>query len=334
MSLSNLLLPDASSDKTIYCHNVIADYDSSFTNIDLSGVATCPTAPTLGDHLTNKTYVDSLGAGDVSGPASSTDNAVARFNGTTGKSIQNSTVTIDDNGVITTPRYIKAINLDTVAGTSSTNDFFRGDGSAAPSWIAARFGATTSSDRCVIGNYAGEVTIGCNNDSHTLWRPFYVGSNVSGAPLYLRGIDIQMVATNGVAVSSTLDSSSPLTGSLRLAGGLGVLKNVSIAGNLILGDTTNGHIRSKGNAPTISATHTIQSWSTDVAGQITVAASGTAVVTFATAYTLPQGMTVILTPMTAGAGAYYVSAVSGSSFSVVNAVASPITFMYHVIGCY
>jgi hypothetical protein len=37
-------------------------------------------------------------SGDVSGPASSTDNAVARFDGTTGKIIQNSVTTIDDTG--------------------------------------------------------------------------------------------------------------------------------------------------------------------------------------------------------------------------------------------
>jgi hypothetical protein len=36
--------------------------------------------------------------GDVTGPASSTDNAVARFDGTTGKLIQNSVVTISDTG--------------------------------------------------------------------------------------------------------------------------------------------------------------------------------------------------------------------------------------------
>jgi hypothetical protein len=39
----------------------------------------------------------SLG-GDVVGPASATDNAIARFDTTTGKLIQNSVVTIDDNG--------------------------------------------------------------------------------------------------------------------------------------------------------------------------------------------------------------------------------------------
>lgn len=47
---------------------------------------------------------DTIATGDVTGPASSTDNAVARFDSTTGKIIQNSAVTIDDNGstVITT----------------------------------------------------------------------------------------------------------------------------------------------------------------------------------------------------------------------------------------
>lgn len=38
------------------------------------------------------------GSGDVTGPASATDNAIARFDGTTGKIIQNSSATIDDSG--------------------------------------------------------------------------------------------------------------------------------------------------------------------------------------------------------------------------------------------
>ena len=38
------------------------------------------------------------GSGDVVGPASATDNALTRFDGTTGKLIQNSTVTLNDDG--------------------------------------------------------------------------------------------------------------------------------------------------------------------------------------------------------------------------------------------
>jgi hypothetical protein len=49
--------------------------------------------------------------GDVDGPASSTDNAIARFNGTTGKIIQNSGVLIDDSDNIT------GVNDLTIGGT-------------------------------------------------------------------------------------------------------------------------------------------------------------------------------------------------------------------------
>ena len=42
------------------------------------------------------------GSGDVAGPASSTDNAIARFDATTGKLLQNSTVTLSDAGVVST----------------------------------------------------------------------------------------------------------------------------------------------------------------------------------------------------------------------------------------
>jgi len=44
------------------------------------------------------------GSGDVSGPASSTDNAITRFDLTTGKIVQNSSVTIADDGAITAPQ--------------------------------------------------------------------------------------------------------------------------------------------------------------------------------------------------------------------------------------
>lgn len=42
--------------------------------------------------------ITSSTSGDVVGPASSTDNALVRFNSTTGKLLQNSGTTLDDNG--------------------------------------------------------------------------------------------------------------------------------------------------------------------------------------------------------------------------------------------
>ena len=43
-------------------------------------------------------------SGDLVGPASSTDNAITRFDSTTGKLVQNSAVTVADDGAITAPQ--------------------------------------------------------------------------------------------------------------------------------------------------------------------------------------------------------------------------------------
>lgn len=53
-------------------------------------------------------------AGEVAGPSSSTDNAVVRFNGTTGKAIQNSGVTIDDSNNIAGVGNINGNDADTL----------------------------------------------------------------------------------------------------------------------------------------------------------------------------------------------------------------------------
>jgi len=50
------------------------------------------------------TIAASGGTGDVTGPASSTDNAITRFDSTTGKIVQNSLVTVADDGAITAPQ--------------------------------------------------------------------------------------------------------------------------------------------------------------------------------------------------------------------------------------
>ncbi len=59
------------------------------------------------------------GLADVSGPASSTANAVARFNGTTGKIVKNSAVTIDDSGNIATAGTVDGVDVSTLPGLIS-----------------------------------------------------------------------------------------------------------------------------------------------------------------------------------------------------------------------
>jgi hypothetical protein len=56
-------------------------------------------------------------SGDVVGPASATDNAIARFDGTTGKLIQNSGVTVDDNSNITTNAIFEGFSNTAASGT-------------------------------------------------------------------------------------------------------------------------------------------------------------------------------------------------------------------------
>ena len=74
--------------------------------IDASGDITRLAAGSSGNILTtqganNPPTWTSSGAGDVTGPGSSTDNAIARFDGTGGKTLQNSGILIDDSDSIT-----------------------------------------------------------------------------------------------------------------------------------------------------------------------------------------------------------------------------------------
>ncbi len=57
------------------------------------------------------------GTGDVQGPGSSTDNALARFNLTTGKIIQNGTITEDDSGNLASVGTINGMALPAATGT-------------------------------------------------------------------------------------------------------------------------------------------------------------------------------------------------------------------------
>ena len=75
--------------------NVNADWDSVSGD---SQILNKPTDVTdLSIHASSEL---SDGADLVKGPASSTDNAIARFDGTTGKLVQNSSATLDDDGNI------------------------------------------------------------------------------------------------------------------------------------------------------------------------------------------------------------------------------------------
>ena len=87
---------------------------SSYANGELmigntTGGTLTKTTLTAGSNITITNGAGSItiaasGSGDVFGPASSTDNAITRFDSTTGKIVQNSLVTVADDGAITAPQ--------------------------------------------------------------------------------------------------------------------------------------------------------------------------------------------------------------------------------------
>lgn len=86
---------------------VLIKYDNNATQRTLVKVTLA-----IGDTYTTDGTFDAngnlkqstTGGGDVVGPASATDNAITRFDLTTGKLIQNSLVTVADDGAITAPQ--------------------------------------------------------------------------------------------------------------------------------------------------------------------------------------------------------------------------------------
>lgn len=122
--------------------------------------------PATGDTLTITDFADLTAGtitsnggtvGDVIGPASSTDNAVVRFDTTTGKLIQNSTVIIDDSGQFSGPTLTTDADNILLGGsagsslTTGTNNTFIG--------ISAGQNITTESDNTFIGNESGVAAV-------------------------------------------------------------------------------------------------------------------------------------------------------------------------------
>ena len=156
------------------------------------------------------------GGGDVTGPASATDNAITRFDLTTGKLIQNSTVILDDAGTITGVAALAATTVSVTsanAGTatvttgnltfSSTGQRITGDMSSSPVSSRLMFQTNTangSTDVGIIPNGSGAFgtirvfgssdptnsqwgTMFCNAGTEVRFTSSYFGTPASGTYL-------------------------------------------------------------------------------------------------------------------------------------------------------
>jgi hypothetical protein len=122
------------------------------------------------------------GSGDVVGPASSTDNAIVRFDLTTGKLIQNSGVTIDDSNNVTIPGDI-SVNGGDITTTAATTNLVN-----AATTINLGSTAVTRTTNIAIGAADQTVTLGSNyGGSYTRIDGGFLGVFISGSLITLTG---------------------------------------------------------------------------------------------------------------------------------------------------
>jgi hypothetical protein len=230
------------------------------TSIDaLSDVDTTTSAPTNGQTLVwnsagSKWLPGTASAGDMVGPASATDNALVRFDGTTGKLSQTSLVTVSDTGAITAP------------GVGSVIPFYFADQTAFPS-------ATTYHGAIAHSHADGKMYFAHN----TTWNAL---ANASDVPAAYSATSINALSDVDTVTAAPTNGQALVWNSVRsnwepgtVAGGGGVTYGISAETNAGGADIRlTGSDASTDNL-TIAAGTNVTVTRTD-ANTITIASSG------------------------------------------------------------
>lgn len=203
-------------------------------------------------------------SGLVSGPGSSVDNAIPRFNGTTGKTVKNSGVYINDSGFvgIKTQNPTKELDVNSGAANGALS-------------IGADVNATSlTANTRKIGRIVGKTYTGVGDDNNVF--VLGVDSQSAGHSISFGGIASGTpYATNNISFY-TGPTTTTTGGTQRMyinAGGrisIGDSYNGSTTARLSISEQSLQHIRMEYDA-TNSA-----SMKVDAAGKLTVASSGTA----------------------------------------------------------
>lgn len=201
-------------------------------------------------------------AGDVVGPGSSTDNAVARFDSTTGKIIQNSGVVINDSGEVTVGVW-KGTEIGLPYGGTGASSASQARGNILPSYagnagkvLAVNTGATdveyisaggtgTVTSVAVSGGTTGLTTSGgpiSAAGTITLGGTLAVASGGTGTatPSLVQGTNVTIT---GSWPNQTINATAGGSGTVTSVGGTGTVNGITLtgtvttSGNLTLGGT-------------------------------------------------------------------------------------------------
>jgi hypothetical protein len=151
-----------------------------------------------------------LTAGDVNGPASSTDNAIARFDSTTGKLLQNSSATITDIGQASFVGYAQ-VTANTGAGTSGYLELQSNDAGSGTKTLRIQpsNAATTSTQTYTFPTDYGSAGYFLQSDGAGALTWAAGGGGGSGGPV----LESQIVISQNYTFSSNTNglSVSPVT---------------------------------------------------------------------------------------------------------------------------
>jgi len=174
---------------------------------------------------TASSYITSLGY--VTGPASSTNNAIARFDGTSGKIIDNSVVTIDDTGAttgITTLAASTSVTTPIVLASNSAGLSLKNASGTTQMSVGAGGGDNMSIN--VSTNLNGtnaQIDISPTGTGHVHLKPTGAGS-VEIAPTNVGTIDNMTIGTTTPKNASFVDLS--VTGTTSFDGSQGTAGQV------------------------------------------------------------------------------------------------------------
>lgn len=175
------------------------------------------------------------GTGDVVGPSSATDNAIARFDTTTGKLIQNSSATIDDSGNVTGTSFIGPLTgavTGNVTGNLTGNVTGNVSGTAlSTTGVAAVAKGGTNSSTSLNNNRVMQSSGGAIVEASAITGSRALVSDPNGIPTHATTTSTEIGYVNGVtsAIQTQINTKSPLISPSFTTPTLGVASATSIA---------------------------------------------------------------------------------------------------------